>query len=70
MAKAVSNPESRAGRIAWVECHQQALFVLKAQREGNAAKAAHHQAQFDVALQRYTRMTGYTLTLKSAAEGL
>jgi hypothetical protein len=46
---------------------QQALCTLRAIREEDDAKATKHRLQFESALERYTRITGYTMTLTAAA---
>lgn len=56
-----------AARSAMSDMRQQALYTLRAIREEDDAKATKHRLQFESALERYTRITGYTMTLAAAA---
>jgi hypothetical protein len=49
------------------EMRQQALYTLQAIRDENDAKATKHRLAFESVLERYTRITGKTMTLTSAA---
>jgi hypothetical protein len=46
---------------------QQALYTMKAIRDEDDAKATKHRLAFESAAERYTRITGYTMTLATAA---
>jgi len=56
-----------AARSALVDMRQQALYTMKAIRDEDDAKATKHRLACEAAAERYTRITGYTMTLATAA---